>query len=164
MDDEQFVEIGLTVNGEAHNVRCEARTLLSDLLRDSLDHKEVRVGCEHGVCGACTILVDGEAVRSCIMLAGCADGADITTVAGLVTDGEELPPLQRAFTELHGFQCGFCTAGILVSVLAEARAGRTREEVLTDALGGHICRCTGYVNIRRAINAAWDEIAPEPTA
>lgn len=164
MDDEQFVEIALTVNGARHEVRCEARTLLSDLLRDELDYKEVRVGCEHGVCGACTIMVDGEAVRSCIMLAGCADGAEITTVAGLVREGEELPPLQRAFTEHHGFQCGFCTAGILVSVLAEAKAGRSKEEVLADTLGGHICRCTGYVNIRRAINAAWDEIAPEAAA
>ncbi|MFZ0041170.1 MAG: (2Fe-2S)-binding protein [Solirubrobacteraceae bacterium] len=164
MNDEQFVEIALTVNGERHEVRCEARTLLSDLLRDELDHKEVRVGCEHGVCGACTIMVDGEAIRSCIMLAGCADDAEIVTAAGLVTEGEELPPLQSAFTEHHGFQCGFCTAGILVSVLAEARAGRSREEVLADTLGGHICRCTGYVNIRRAINAAWDDIAPEAPA
>jgi aerobic-type carbon monoxide dehydrogenase small subunit (CoxS/CutS family) len=164
MNDDQFVEVTLAVNGERHQVRCEARTLLSDLLRDELDHKEVRVGCEHGVCGACTIMVDGAAVRSCIMLAGCADGAEITTVAGLATEGEELPPLQRAFKEHHGFQCGFCTAGILVSVLAEAKAGRPREEVLADTLGGHICRCTGYVNIRRAINAAWDEIAPEAAA
>jgi aerobic-type carbon monoxide dehydrogenase small subunit (CoxS/CutS family) len=157
MDDE-FVDVALTVNGRRHEVRCEARTLLSDLLRDELGCKEVRVGCEHGVCGACTIMVDGAAIRSCIMLAGCADGAEITTIAGLVADGEQLPPLHRAFSEEHGFQCGFCTGGILISVLAEVRAGRSKEEVTTDALGGHICRCTGYVNIRRAIDAAWDEL------
>jgi aerobic-type carbon monoxide dehydrogenase small subunit (CoxS/CutS family) len=152
------LEVRLTVNGEPRTGVCEPRTLLSDLLRDELGCKEVRVGCEHGVCGACTIIVDGAAVRSCIMLAGSAEGAEITTIAGLVTDGEELPPLQKAFSAEHGFQCGFCTGGILMSVVAEARAGRSKEEVLGDALGGHLCRCTGYVNIRRAIDSAWDDL------
>lgn len=164
MDDE-FVEVDVTVNGQRRQARCEARTLLSDLLRDELACKEVRIGCEHGVCGACTVMVDGAAVRSCIMLAASADGAEITTVAGLVEDGEALPPLQSAFTERHGFQCGFCTAGILLSVTAEARAGRSKEEVMADTLGGHICRCTGYVNIRRAIDDAWPHlVGPESAA
>ena len=151
-------EVRLSVNGEERVASCESRSLLSDVLRDQLGCKEVRVGCEHGVCGACTIIVDGAAMRSCLMLAASAEDAELTTIAGLVEDGQPLPPLQRHLSEQHGFQCGFCTAGIIASVTAEARAGRSKEDVMEDALGGHLCRCTGYVNIRRAIDAAWDEL------
>lgn len=161
---EETLEITLTVNGEARRVSCEPRALLSDVLREEVECTDVRAGCEHGVCGACTIMVDGAAVRSCIMLAAAAEGTEITTLAGLSEEGEELPPLLREFSDKHAFQCGFCTAGIVISVTSEARAGRSKESVMSDALGGHICRCTGYVNIRRAIDAAWDEIAPPEEA
>jgi aerobic-type carbon monoxide dehydrogenase small subunit (CoxS/CutS family) len=149
--------VGLTVNGERYEAETEVRTLLSDFLRHELGLVDTNVGCEHGVCGACTVLVDGLTVRSCLMLAPQADGAEITTVAALGR-GDALHPLQESFRRHHGLQCGFCTPGILMAVVGEARAGRTLDEVLDHVLTGHLCRCTGYVNIRAAVRAAWPEL------
>jgi aerobic-type carbon monoxide dehydrogenase small subunit (CoxS/CutS family) len=149
--------VAVTVNGERYEAEAEVRTLLSDFLRHELGLIDTNVGCEHGVCGACTVLVDGLAVRSCLMLAPQADGTEITTVAALGR-GDALHPLQESFRRHHGLQCGFCTPGILMSVVGEARAGRTLDEVLDHVLTGHLCRCTGYVNIRAAVRAAWPEL------
>jgi aerobic-type carbon monoxide dehydrogenase small subunit (CoxS/CutS family) len=149
--------VAVTVNGRRHEAETEVRTLLSDFLRNELGYTGTHVGCEHGVCGACTVLVDGVPVRSCLLLAPQADGAEITTVEALVSDGE-LHPLQEAFHREHGLQCGFCTPGILMAVIGEAEAGRDLDEVLGDVLPGHLCRCTGYVNIRAAVRAAWPEL------
>jgi aerobic-type carbon monoxide dehydrogenase small subunit (CoxS/CutS family) len=149
--------VALTVNGERYEAEAEVRTLLSDFLRHELGLVDTNVGCEHGVCGACTVLVDGHAVRSCLMLAPQADGTEITTVAAL-GDGDALHPLQESFRRHHGLQCGFCTPGILMAVVGEARTGRTLDEVLDHVLTGHLCRCTGYVNIRAAVRAAWPEL------
>jgi aerobic-type carbon monoxide dehydrogenase small subunit (CoxS/CutS family) len=149
--------VAVTVNGERYEAEAEVRTLLSDFLRHELGLVDTNVGCEHGVCGACTVLVDGHAVRSCLMLAPQADGTEITTVAAL-GDGDALHPLQESFRRHHGLQCGFCTPGILMAVVGEARTGRTLDEVLDHVLTGHLCRCTGYVNIRAAVRAAWPEL------
>lgn len=149
--------ITLTVNGREHSVETEVRTLLSDLLRHELGYTGTHVGCEHGVCGACTILVDGQPVRSCLMLAPQADGVEIETVESLGSP-DQLHPLQEAFRQHHALQCGFCTPGILMGVLGAARAGRTLDEAVGTVLSGHLCRCTGYVNIRTAIREAWPSV------
>ena len=149
--------VTVTVNGRRHEAETEVRTLLSDFLRHELELVGTNVGCEHGVCGACTVLVDGRAVRSCLMLAPQAHGAEITTVEALAGD-DGLHPLQESFRQHHGLQCGFCTPGILMSVVGEARAGRPLDDVLEHVLTGHLCRCTGYVNIRAAVRAAWPEL------
>jgi aerobic-type carbon monoxide dehydrogenase small subunit (CoxS/CutS family) len=139
------------VNGAERAVSTEARTSLADCLRHELKLTGTHVGCEHGVCGACTVIVDGEAVRSCLMLAAQADGSEIVTVEGLA-DGEEMTPLQNAFRKHHALQCGFCTPGILTTAHAllsaepDANADRVRE-----VLSGNICRCTGYLPIVEAI-------------
>ena len=146
--------VRVRVNGVERKAETEARTPLSDFLRHDLGLTGTHVGCEHGVCGACTVLVDGAAVRSCLVLAVQADGADVTTVEALARDGE-LHPLQEAFRRHHGLQCGFCTSGFLMAVVGEARAGRSLEEVLEGVLPGQLCRCTGYVNIRAAVREAW---------
>ena len=146
--------VAVTINGSPRVVEVEPRRLLSDFLRDELGLTGTHVGCEHGVCGACTVLVDGAAVRSCLVLAVQANGADVTTVEALAHDGE-LHPLQEAFRRHHGLQCGFCTPGFLMAVIGEARAGRSLEEVLEGVLPGQLCRCTGYVNIRAAVREAW---------
>jgi aerobic-type carbon monoxide dehydrogenase small subunit (CoxS/CutS family) len=151
----RFVRV--TVNGRPYEVEAEVRTLLSDFLRHDLGLVGTHVGCEHGVCGACTVLVNGRATRSCLLLAPQADGAEITTVEALA-DGGALHPLQESFRRQHGLQCGFCTPGILMSVVGEARAGRTLKDVLEHVLTGHLCRCTGYVNIRAAVRDAWPEL------
>jgi aerobic-type carbon monoxide dehydrogenase small subunit (CoxS/CutS family) len=140
-----------TVNGKAYEATVEPRTTLADCLRHDLKLTGTHVGCEHGVCGACTVIAEGEAVRSCLMFAVQADGMDITTVEGL-SDGDRLSPLQASFRKHHAVQCGFCTAGILTTahmLLTEepdADAGRVRE-----VLSGNICRCTGYVQIIDAV-------------
>jgi aerobic-type carbon monoxide dehydrogenase small subunit (CoxS/CutS family) len=149
--------VAVTVNGRRHEAETEVRTLLSDFLRHDLGYTGTHVGCEHGVCGACTVLLDGVAVRSCLLLAPQADGAEITTVEALASEGR-LHPLQEAFRREHGLQCGFCTPGILMAVLGEANAGRSLDEVLDEALSGHLCRCTGYMNIRGAVRGAWPEL------
>jgi len=146
--------VSLTVNGRPHAGDVEARTTLVDFLRVQLGLTGTHVGCEHGVCGACTVLLDGQAVRSCIMLAVQADGASLTTVEGLSRDGE-LHPIQQAFMECHGLQCGFCTPGFLMSVfeLLSVHPDPGEEEI-KDALGGNICRCTGYQAIMESVRLA----------
>ncbi len=148
------VPLHLVVNGTARACEVEARWLLSDVLRDHLGLTGTHVGCEHGACGACTVLVDGEPVRSCLMFAVQADGHDVTTVEGLAT-GETLTPLQESFRQAHGLQCGFCTPGILMSMTAFLRDHPTPTEAeIREALSGHLCRCTGYTNIVRAVASA----------
>jgi len=145
----------VTVNGIQYERDVEPRLLLSDFLRQDLGLTGTHVGCEHGVCGACTILLDGEPVRSCLMLAVQADGAEVTTVEGLAPGADELHPLQSAFREAHGLQCGFCTPGILMTMVAFLRDHPTPDEAeIRDALGGHLCRCTGYQNIVDAVKLA----------
>ena len=144
----------LVVNGIAYVRAVEPRLLLSDFLRQDLALTGTHVGCEHGVCGACTVLIDGEPVRSCLMFAVQADGAAVTTVEGLAADDGALNPLQAAFRESHGLQCGFCTPGILMSMTAFLRDHPSPDEAaVREALSGHLCRCTGYANIVKAIRA-----------
>jgi aerobic carbon-monoxide dehydrogenase small subunit len=145
--------IRLTVNGRGHEGTVEPRTSLADFLRDQLDLTGTHVGCEHGVCGACTVLLDGEPVRSCLLLAIQMDGARITTVEGLA-DGERLHPLQQAFRDHHGLQCGFCTPGILLTAkaLLEDNPHPTDAEI-REAIAGNLCRCTGYHFIVDAIRS-----------
>jgi 2-furoyl-CoA dehydrogenase 2Fe-2S iron sulfur subunit len=152
------VTIALTLNGERRTGQAEPRMLLSDFLRHELQAFGVHVGCEHGVCGACTVLVDGRAVRSCTQYAVQAEGADIVTVEGLA-EGDALNVVQRAFATQQALQCGFCTAGILCSAtqfLKEVPA--PSEDQVRDMLSGHICRCTGYASIVAAILEAAADI------
>jgi aerobic-type carbon monoxide dehydrogenase small subunit (CoxS/CutS family) len=143
--------VEVTVNGRTYSEDVEPRLLLSDFLRQTLGLTGTHVGCEHGVCGACTIRLDGAAVRSCLLLAVQADGCTIETVEGLAANGE-LHPLQEAFREHHALQCGFCTAGILMAAanMLEQDGTPTRDEIV-DMLSGHLCRCTGYEPIVDAI-------------
>ena len=146
--------ISLTVNGEHSEVRVEARRTLADVIREELGLTGTKLGCEHGVCGACTVIVDGRSARSCLMFAVQANGSEITTVEGLDVDGK-LDFVQQAFTENHGLQCGFCTPGILMSVhsFLKSNPNPTEEEIRIE-LSGNICRCTGYQNIVASIAAA----------
>jgi aerobic carbon-monoxide dehydrogenase small subunit len=149
------VSIRLIVNGTEEVRTVEPRLLLSDFLRQDLGLTGTHVGCEHGVCGACTVLVDGEPVRSCLMFAVQADGAALVTVEGLAAGDGALTPLQSAFRESHGLQCGFCTPGILMSMTAFLRDHPSPDEAaIREALSGHLCRCTGYANIVRAVTLA----------
>jgi carbon-monoxide dehydrogenase small subunit len=142
-----MADITMRVNGAARAGEVEARKTLADFLRDDLDLTGTHVGCEHGVCGACTVIVDGRAVRSCLMLAVQAAGSEVTTVEGLAGDGE-LGPLQQAMADSHGFQCGFCTPGFLVQATAFLGAHPDADErEIREALSGNICRCTGYQSI-----------------
>lgn len=146
--------ITLTVNGRYVERSVEARLLLSDLLRHDLEHTGTHVGCEHGVCGACTVLVDGEAVRSCLMFAVQADGATVETVESLGTESA-LHPLQAAFKEAHGLQCGFCTPGILMTLVPFLRENPSPSDAeIREALSGNLCRCTGYAGIVEAVKLA----------
>jgi aerobic-type carbon monoxide dehydrogenase small subunit (CoxS/CutS family) len=149
-----MITIEITVNGRRYREEVEPRLLFSDFLRHTLGLTGTHVGCEHGVCGACTIRLDGAAVRSCLLLAVQADGASIETVEGLAADGE-LHPLQEALRAHHALQCGFCTPGILMSAaeLLERDGPPTRREIV-DMLSGHLCRCTGYEPIVDAIAEA----------
>ena len=149
------MRIAGTVNGRAYERDVEPRLLLSDFLRHELGLTGTHVGCEHGVCGACTILFDGEPVRSCIMLAVQADGHALTTVEGLAPAGGGLHPLQEAFWECHGLQCGFCTPGFLMTLVPflEANPDPSEEEI-RQALSGNLCRCTGYQHIVDAVKLA----------
>lgn len=148
-------QLTLTVNGTRYDVPgVEPRLLLSDLLRDTLGLTGTHVGCEHGVCGACTILMNGDSVRACLTLAVQADGADITTVEGLGSP-EQLSELQRQFREHHGLQCGFCTPGMLITGEDLLRKyPLASDEEIREGLSGNLCRCTGYQNIVAAIRAA----------
>ena len=147
-------QIRMTINGSSYDALVEPRTTLVDFLRADLGLTGTHVGCEHGVCGACTVLVDGKTVRSCIMLAVQADGATLMTVEGLERDGE-LHPIQQAFLEGHGLQCGFCTPGFLMTIyeLLQHNPDPDDEEIM-DALGGQICRCTGYQAILASVRLA----------
>jgi len=152
-------EIAMTVsvNGRPYAERVPPRLLLSDFLRHHLGLTGTHVGCEHGVCGACTVLLDGAAVRSCLLLAVQTDGAQITTVEGLAGDGERLHPVQEAFREMHGLQCGFCTPGFLLSAVELLRdQPHPDDATIRRELAGNLCRCTGYQNIVRAVRRAAD--------
>ena len=143
--------IRLTVNGKEYERSVEVRMTLADFLRDELGLTGTHLGCEHGVCGACTLLFDGEAVRSCLMLAVQADGASLMTVEGLA-QGEQLHPLQQAFQENHALQCGFCTPGFLMTAYALLKENpEPTEEETREGISGNICRCTGYQPIIEAI-------------
>jgi len=146
-------EIELKVNGIAYHETVEPRRLLVDFLRDDLGLTGTHIGCEYGVCGACTVLVDGQSVRACLMLAVQADGAEVTTVEGLARDGK-LHPLQEAFWEHHALQCGFCTPGMLLTAYELLQNNRNPEpDAIRDAIAGNLCRCTGYQNIVTAVQA-----------
>lgn len=151
MDD--FVDIKLTVNGKIRHGRCEPRKLLVDFLREDLGLTGTHAGCEHGICGACTILFDGEATRSCITLAVQADGAELVTVEGLA-EGDKLHPLQQAFHEHHALQCGFCTPGMLMTAvdLLNTVANPTEAQI-REGMSAVVCRCTGYRGIVNAVAA-----------
>jgi carbon-monoxide dehydrogenase small subunit len=149
------MELMLRVNGTVHRVDVESRRLLSDVLRHDLGLTGTHVGCEHGVCGCCTVLVDGEPARSCLMLAATAEGSDVRTVEDLAAPDGTLHPLQEAFRRHHGLQCGFCTPGFLMTALPIYRdAASMTDDELREALGGQLCRCTGYVGIVAAVRAA----------
>lgn len=143
--------IEMTINGRRHSGDIEARVSLSDFLRDDAGYTGVHVGCEHGVCGACTVIVDGKAVRSCLMLAVQAEGAQVTTVEGLAASDGTLHPVQQVLLEEHGLQCGFCTPGFVMTLAALTDGdAKPSEQQLVSALSGNVCRCTGYQGIRRA--------------
>ena len=149
------ITITVTVNGAKYERRVEPRLLLSDFIRQDLGLTGTHVGCEHGVCGACTILFDGDPVRSCIMLAVQADGHELRTVEGLAGAGGELDTLQEAFRTAHGLQCGFCTPGFLMTLTAFLRdTPNPTDEQIREALSANLCRCTGYHNIFEAAKLA----------
>ena len=157
----RLVDVRLIVNGKPCEGRCEPRTLLVDFLRDDLGLTGTHAGCEHGICGACTILYNGEAARSCIMLAVQADGSEIVTVEGIARDGK-LHPLQQAFHEHHGLQCGFCTPGMLIAAMDFLQTNPSpNEEEVREGLSAVLCRCTGYQNIVAAVMAAAAQMRSE---
>jgi carbon-monoxide dehydrogenase small subunit len=146
--------IRITVNGTAHELAVESRRTLADVLRHDLGYTGTHVGCEHGVCGACTVLVNGAPARSCLMFGVQADDRDVETVEGLGSV-DELSPLQRAFSEHHALQCGFCTPGFLMLATALLRQqSRPTEQEISDAIASNLCRCTGYESIIAAVRAA----------
>jgi carbon-monoxide dehydrogenase small subunit len=147
--------VTLTVNGERHRLRVEPRKTLADALREDCVATGVHLACEHGVCGACTVLLDGEAVRSCLLFAVQADGAAVTTVEGLANPDGTLGPVQQAFRDCHGLQCGFCTPGFIVSVTAMLQENPSpTEDEIREGLSGNLCRCTGYQGIIAAVRQA----------
>jgi aerobic carbon-monoxide dehydrogenase small subunit len=149
------VTVRLTVNGRATEATVEPRLTLADFVRERCHLTGTHLGCEHGVCGACTVLVDGEAVRSCLMFAVQAQGADVTTIEGLGVRDGELTTVQSAFRDCHGLQCGFCTPGFIVSVTAFLRDNPDpSDEEIRHALSGNLCRCTGYQGILKAVRQA----------
>ena len=150
------MRVSIVINGRAYEDEVEDRTLLSDFIRHQAGLTGTHVGCEHGVCGACTIQLDGEPVRSCLMLAVQANERSLRTVEGLAGPDGELSALQRAFTEHHALQCGFCTAGFLMSAdaLLRRRPGALTEAEIREELAGNLCRCTGYEGIVAAVSAA----------
>jgi carbon-monoxide dehydrogenase small subunit len=154
------MNVALTVNGSRYEVDVEPRRTLADMLREDLGLTGTHLGCEHGVCGACTVLIDGESVRSCLLLAVQADQSSITTVEGMAGEDGTLHPLQEAFSAHHGLQCGFCTPGMLMSALdlIQREESPSRERI-RDELSGNICRCTGYMGIVDAVEAAVAEMS-----
>jgi aerobic-type carbon monoxide dehydrogenase small subunit (CoxS/CutS family) len=152
--------IALTVNGTHYEVDVPVRITLADFLREELDLTATHLGCEHGVCGACTVLYDGETARSCLMLAAQADGASITTLEGVSSEGQPLHAVPNAFWERHGMQCGFCTPGLIMSTLELLREHpEPSDDEIRDTVGGHLCRCTGYVKIVEAVQQAARDLA-----
>ena len=152
------VDITLTINGRNHAIRVEPRKTLVDAIRDDCGQTGTHIGCEHGVCGTCTVILDGEAVRSCLMFAVQAQGKKLRTVEGLGTP-DNLHPLQRAFIAHHGLQCGFCTPGFLMlAANALEQNPDIGDDELLDVLSSNLCRCTGYQNIIKAVRAARDEM------
>jgi carbon-monoxide dehydrogenase small subunit len=151
-------DVTVDVNGRSCRATVSARTSLADFLREELNLTGTHLGCEHGVCGACTVLVNGDPVRSCIMLAAQADGHNVTTIEGLADGNGNLNPVQEAFCRTHALQCGFCTPGMVLAVqsLVDTVEEPTREDI-DEAIGGNICRCTGYVQIREAVQSVIDE-------
>ena len=150
----------MTINGAVYEGEVEPRTLLSDFIRHQAGLTGTKVGCEQGACGACTVQLDGEPVRSCLMLAIQADGRALRTVEGLSDPGDELHPLQRAFQQTHALQCGFCTAGILMSIEAFLRGRPNPSEAeIRETLAGNLCRCTGYRGIIEAVRLAAGELS-----
>jgi carbon-monoxide dehydrogenase small subunit len=146
------ISVTVTVNGRRRTVSCEPRKLLSDVLREDLHLTGTHVGCEHGACGACTVMLDGAAVRSCLLFAVQLDGADITTVEGLANEDGSLNDVQQAMQDNHGLQCGFCTAGVVVSLTAFLRDNpNPSDDEIRESISGNLCRCTGYHGI---VNAA----------
>lgn len=155
-----MLPVTVMVNGETIEREVEARLLLSDFIRHELRLTGTHVGCEHGVCGACTILLDGQAVRSCLLFAVQASGCQITTVEGLAPDTEALHPVQEAFWEAHGLQCGFCTAGILMTLVPFLEENRDPSELeIREAISGNLCRCTGYQHIVDAVKIAAQKLS-----
>ena len=155
--------IRLTVNGRPYEKTVEVRKTLADFLRDDLELTGTHLGCEHGVCGACTIVVDGAAVRSCLLFAAQVGGSEILTVEGLAT-GDKLHPIQEAFWEHHGLQCGFCTPGFLMTLLCFLRENPDpTEKEIREGISGNLCRCTGYKNIVTAAQAAAQKLAAAPS-
>jgi aerobic-type carbon monoxide dehydrogenase small subunit (CoxS/CutS family) len=149
--------IAITVNGTRHDVAVEARRTLADVLRHDLGYTGTHLGCEHGICGACTVLVDGEPTRSCLVFGVQADDAEIETVEGLASDDGTLNPLQDAFSEHHALQCGFCTPGFLMLATALLRDNPdASDDEIREAMASNICRCTGYQSILEAVRAAAD--------
>jgi aerobic carbon-monoxide dehydrogenase small subunit len=156
-------DVTLTVNGVVRSARVPARRLLSDFLRHDLGLTGTHVGCEHGVCGACTVLVDGAPMRSCLLFAVTVDGAHVTTVEGCRAPGGGLGPVQQAFADCHGLQCGFCTPGFVTTITAYLRENPDPdEEQAREAIGGNLCRCTGYQNIVASVLRA-AELQREPS-
>jgi len=156
------VAIVVTVNGQPRRATVEPRLTLADFLRERCQLTGTHLGCEHGVCGACTVLLDEQAVRSCLIFAVQADGAEVTTVEGIGEPDGGLSPVQQAFREHHGLQCGFCTPGFVTSVTAFLRDNPSpTDEEIRDALSGNLCRCTGYQGILAAVRAAADTIHQE---
>jgi aerobic carbon-monoxide dehydrogenase small subunit len=153
-------EVAVTVNGRPASARVPARRLLSDFLRHDLELTGTHVGCEHGVCGACTVLLDGEPIRSCLTFAVSVDGHELTTVEGLAAEDGTLHPVQAAFQDCHGLQCGFCTPGFVMSVCGFLAEHPTPDaDEIREGVAGNLCRCTGYTNILRAVAQAADELA-----
>ena len=154
--------VTVTVNGQQYQRQIEPRLLLSDFIRHELQLTGTHVGCEHGACGACTILLDGNAVRSCLLFAVQVEGCEITTVEGLAPDPEVLHPLQQAFWEAHGLQCGFCTAGILMTLIPFLEENPNPDEPqIRAAISGNLCRCTGYQHIVDAVKIAAEKTRAE---
>ena len=152
---EPLHDVTVIVNGRHASTAVPARRLLSDFLRHDLRLTGTHVGCEHGVCGACTVLLDGEPVRSCLTFAVCVDGHEITTIEGLAAEDGTLHPVQAAFWELHGLQCGFCTPGFVMSICGLlADQPHPSEDEIREGVAGNLCRCTGYANIIRAVAQA----------
>jgi len=155
------VQVELRINGAMHAVTCEARHTLADVLRENLGLTGTHLGCEHGVCGACTVLADGEPVRACLMFGIQAEGMEITTIEGLADNDGTLHPMQEAFSRCHGLQCGFCTPGFVLTAvhLLENEPSPTREQIRS-GLSGNICRCTGYMGIVDAVESVANSLTP----